>query len=109
MAAPTTSFLSPTQRYAAGALFGLALHESQVNQTRPLPLPASEDSLSSERTSSGSSSDSVSEDPDLWVHHNSGLLRPVFKYALISATTVNYPPFPLVVTCSHQIGELKSS
>jgi len=86
MAAPTTtapSLLSPTQRYAAGALFGLALHEAQLNQTNPLPLPATEDSLSEERTSSSSSSDSVSEDPDLWVHNNSGLLRPVFKYVLI--------------------------
>ncbi|KAG4952079.1 hypothetical protein JHK85_045946 [Glycine max] len=89
MAAPpppppsTPSFLSPTQRYAAGALFGLALHEAHLNQTNPLPLPASEDSLSEEQrtsSSSGSSSDSVSEDPDLWVHSNSGLLRPVFKF-----------------------------
>ena len=85
MAAPTTttSILSPTQRYAAAALFGLALHEAQVHQIHLLPLPASDDSLSGERTSSSSSNDSVSEDPDLWVHHNSGLLRPVFKYVLV--------------------------
>ncbi|RDX85566.1 Transmembrane and coiled-coil domain-containing protein 4, partial [Mucuna pruriens] len=82
MAAPTApSVLSPTQRYAAGALFGLALHEAQLNQTNPLPLPVSEDTPSGERTSSSSSSsDSVSEDPDLWVHANSGLLRPVFRF-----------------------------
>ncbi|TKY55873.1 membrane protein F35D11.3 [Spatholobus suberectus] len=88
MAAPTTtpSFLSPTQRYAAGALFGLALHEAQLNQTNPLPLPVSEDSLSEERTSTSSSSDSVSEDPDLWVHNNSGLLRPVFKFLDIDSS-----------------------
>ncbi|KAK7360150.1 hypothetical protein VNO77_02129 [Canavalia gladiata] len=87
MAAPTTttSFLSPMQRYAAGALFCLALHEAQINQTHPLPLPFSEDSLSEERTSSCCSSDSVSEDPDLWVHHNSGLLRPVFKFLEIDS------------------------
>jgi len=86
MAAPSTtppSLLSPTQRYAAGALFGLALHEAQLNQTNPLPLPVSEDSISEERTSTSSSSDSVSEDPDLWVNNNSGLLRPVFKYVLV--------------------------
>eukprot|EP00256_Glycine_max_P053849 XP_014620579.1 uncharacterized membrane protein C6F6.13c isoform X2 [Glycine max] len=82
---PTTpSFLSPTQRYAAAALFGLALHEAHLNQTSPFPLPASEDSLSvsEQRTSNSSSSgsDSVSDDPDLWVHSNSGLLRPVFKF-----------------------------
>ncbi|KAK7376059.1 hypothetical protein VNO78_34909 [Psophocarpus tetragonolobus] len=83
MSAPTTtpSFLSPTQRYAAAALFGLALHEAHLNQTNPLPLPISEDALpEDQRTSTSSSSDSVSEDPDLWVHSNSGLLRPVFKF-----------------------------
>ncbi|KAL5122605.1 putative membrane protein F35D11.3 [Glycine soja] len=88
MAAPppptTPSFLSPTQRYAAAALFGLALHEAHLNQTSPFPLPVSEDSLSvsEQRTSNSSSSgsDSVSDDPDLWVHSNSGLLRPVFKF-----------------------------
>ncbi|XP_004509335.1 uncharacterized protein [Cicer arietinum] len=84
----TTSFLSPTQRYAAAALFGLSLHESQVNQTRSLLLPASDDSLSNnERTSTSSSSnDSVSDDPDLWVHHHSGLLRSVFKFLDIDSS-----------------------
>ncbi|XP_061351604.1 uncharacterized protein LOC133296598 isoform X2 [Gastrolobium bilobum] len=80
MAAPTTSFLSPTQRYAAGGLFSLALHEAQIQQTHQIASPASEDPLSDVRTSSSSSSDSVSDDPDLWVHHHSGLLRPVFKF-----------------------------
>lgn len=70
-----SSFLTPTQRYAAGALLGLALQQAQIHQTRPLGSSIEED----ERTSSGSSSDSVSEDPQLWVHENSGLLRPVFK------------------------------
>ncbi|KAK7346380.1 hypothetical protein VNO80_20898 [Phaseolus coccineus] len=86
MAAPTTtapSLLSPTQRYAAGALFGLALHEAQLNQTNPLPLPVTEES--EQRISSSSSSDSVSEDPDLWVHNNSGLLRPVLKFLEIDS------------------------
>ncbi|GAY57760.1 hypothetical protein CUMW_181930 [Citrus unshiu] len=75
----TTSFLSPTQRYAAGALFAIALHQAQNNQTRPLGLP-SEDDSNMERSSSSSSSDSVAEDPELWVHENSGLLRPVFRF-----------------------------
>lgn len=52
-----------------------------MNQTRLLSLPASESNNDRTSTSSsGSSTDSVSEDPALWVHHNSGLLRPVFKY-----------------------------
>ncbi|CAK8532840.1 unnamed protein product [Lathyrus sativus] len=89
MATTTTSFLSPTQRYAAAALFGLSLHESQVNQTRILPLPASDDSISNTyriSSSSFSSIDSVSNDPDLWVHHHSGLLQPVFKFLDIDSS-----------------------
>lgn len=80
MAAEARSNLTSTQRYAAGALFAIALHQAQINQTRPLGLPAEDDSLTGDRISSSSSSnDSVSEDPDLWVHENSGLLRPVFR------------------------------
>ncbi|KAE9607714.1 hypothetical protein Lal_00014126 [Lupinus albus] len=89
MASPssTTSFLSPTQRYAAAALFSLALHEAQFHQTQSIALPASDGILNEERTSSSSSSsDSVSEDPDLWVHHDSGLLRPVFKFLDIDSS-----------------------
>ncbi|XP_031286923.1 transmembrane and coiled-coil domain-containing protein 4 isoform X2 [Pistacia vera] len=80
----TTSFLSPTQRYAAGALFAIALHQAQIHQTRPLGVPTEEDS-SEDRTSCSSSSDSVSEDPELWVHENSGLLRPVFSFLQIDS------------------------
>ncbi|KAL9461682.1 hypothetical protein AB3S75_004641 [Citrus x aurantiifolia] len=76
----TTSFLSPTQRYAAGALFAIALHQAQNNQTRPLGLPSEDDSNMERSSSSSSSSDSVAEDPELWVHENSGLLRPVFRF-----------------------------
>ncbi|KAK6237372.1 hypothetical protein QUC31_002841 [Theobroma cacao] len=81
MAAETKSFLAPTQRYAAGALFAIAVHQAQMHQTRPLGLPTEDDDPSSEeRMSSSSSSDSVSEDPELWVHGNSGLLRPIFRF-----------------------------
>ncbi|XVF17983.1 hypothetical protein REPUB_Repub10bG0172400 [Reevesia pubescens] len=83
MAEETKSFLTPTQRYAAGALFAIAVPQAQIHQTHPLGLPSEDDDLSTEeRTSSGSgsSSDSVSEDPELWVNENSGLLRPVFRF-----------------------------
>ncbi|KAG6647105.1 hypothetical protein CIPAW_07G055900 [Carya illinoinensis] len=80
----TTSFLTPTQRYAAGALFGLALHQAQIHRTHPLGFSTSDEHSDFERTSSGSSSDSVSEDPELWVHQNSGLLRPVFTFLEIN-------------------------
>ncbi|XP_057500776.1 uncharacterized protein LOC130784804 isoform X1 [Actinidia eriantha] len=69
-----SSMLSPTQRYAAGALFGLAIHHAQIHQTHPLGSDAAD------RISSGSSSDSVSEDHQLWVHESFGLLRPIFRY-----------------------------
>ncbi|KAF2312364.1 hypothetical protein GH714_034374 [Hevea brasiliensis] len=78
----TTSLLPPTQRYAAGALFAIALHQAQIHQTQPLGLPPHDEPTEGERISSSSSnsSDSVSEDPDLWVHENSALLRPVFRF-----------------------------
>ncbi|KAM5546710.1 transmembrane and coiled-coil domain-containing protein 4 [Rosa sericea] len=76
----TTSFLTPTQRYGAGALFTFALHQAQIHQTRPLGLLTHEDSTAADRASSCSSSDSVSDDPLLWVNENSGLLPPVFRF-----------------------------
>lgn len=81
-----TSNLTPTQRYAAGALFAIALNQAQINQTQPLGIPAAPDDdddkecdRSEERRSNCSSGDSVSDDPNLWVHETSGLLRPVFR------------------------------
>ena len=71
----SSSTLTPMQRYAAGALFGLALHQAHIHQTCPLGFPSDEE----DRISNGSSNDSVSEDPQLWVHESSGLLRPIFK------------------------------
>ena len=82
------SLLSPTQRYAAGALFALALHQAQIHQSRPLALPMPDDDLINQRMSSGSSSssDSISDDPDLWVNPNSALLRPIFQFVVLSLT-----------------------
>jgi hypothetical protein len=75
-----TSILTPTQRYAAAALFALALHQSQVHQTKPLNalVPLEEEPIG-ERVSDGKSA-SVSEDPLLWVHEKSGLLWHVFRF-----------------------------
>ncbi|GAB4847501.1 hypothetical protein Ancab_026559 [Ancistrocladus abbreviatus] len=77
----TPSFLSPTQRYAAGALFAIALHQAQVHQSLPLGPPTQDDEPVPDRISSGSSSssDSVSEDPELWVHESNSILRPIFR------------------------------
>ncbi|KAL5778132.1 hypothetical protein ACOSP7_011058 [Xanthoceras sorbifolium] len=75
-----TSILTPTQKYAAAALFALALHQSQIHQTRPkntlVPL---EDEPIGEGASLGQSV-SVSEHPQLWIHENSGLLLPVCRF-----------------------------
>lgn len=73
-----TSYLTPTQRYAAGALFSLSLHQAHLHQTHPLGL-STHDEFPSPSTSS-STPFSVSEDPNLWVHRTSGLLRPVFMF-----------------------------
>ncbi|CAN0919051.1 Transmembrane and coiled-coil domain-containing protein 4 [Linum grandiflorum] len=81
METSTPSILPPTQRYAAGALFALAIHQAQIHQTRPLGLFVEEVPGDTDRASfSSNSSDSVSEDPDLWVHEKSGLLRLVFRF-----------------------------
>ncbi|XP_061345628.1 uncharacterized protein LOC133291385 [Gastrolobium bilobum] len=70
-----TSYLTPTQRYAAGAVFSLALHQAQLHQTHPLGL-----TINDFPSDNNSPTVAVSEDPDLWIHHNSGLLRPVFMF-----------------------------
>ncbi|GAB2252334.1 hypothetical protein Droror1_Dr00005181 [Drosera rotundifolia] len=83
-----SSFLSPTQRYAAGTLFALSLHQAQIHQSSPLGIfphshhdddepPPIPDRISSGST--GSSGDSVGDDPELWVNESAGLLRPVFR------------------------------
>ncbi|KAG5623387.1 hypothetical protein H5410_008605 [Solanum commersonii] len=72
----SSSTLTPMQRYAAGALFGLALHQAHIHQTCPLGFPSDKE----DRISNGSSNDSVSDDPQLWAHESSGLLRPIFKF-----------------------------
>ncbi|KAK2657059.1 hypothetical protein Ddye_010111 [Dipteronia dyeriana] len=82
----TESILAATQKYAAGALFAIALHQAQIHQTLLLGSPAQEDSTEDRiSNSNSSSSDSISEDPGLWVHQNSGLLRPVFRFLEIDS------------------------
>ncbi|KAK9129719.1 hypothetical protein Sjap_010206 [Stephania japonica] len=78
------SILTPTQRYAAGGLFAIALHQAHTHQTRPLMSSSvdEEQLLSSGASTSG---DSVSENPNLWVHHKSGLLHPVFRFLEIDS------------------------
>uniref|UniRef100_A0A0D3FCW9 Transmembrane and coiled-coil domain-containing protein 4-like n=1 Tax=Oryza barthii TaxID=65489 RepID=A0A0D3FCW9_9ORYZ len=51
--------LTPTQRYAAGALLALALRQAQIHQSVLL---------------------GAHDDADLWTHDSHGLLRPVFRF-----------------------------
>lgn len=78
--AASSSVLSPTQSYAAGGLFSLALNQAQIHQTRPLGSSIAHSDDEERVSSCSSSSDSVSEDPHLWIHETSGLLRPVFRF-----------------------------
>ncbi|CAL4928648.1 unnamed protein product [Urochloa decumbens] len=85
--------LTPTQRYAAGALLALALRQAQIHQSEPLGggiTPDDEErassasggsSASTATTTSGSGSGSdAAADTDLWTHDSRGLLRPVFRF-----------------------------
>lgn len=60
----TSSMLLPTQRYAAAALFAFALHHSQIHHHPTTP----------------PNNASVSDNLELWIHDNSGLLSPVFRF-----------------------------
>lgn len=84
----TSSTLTQTQRYAAAALFGLALNQAQIHQT--LLLGSAYDEETSDRasnaSSSNSSADSVADDPLLWVNESTGLLRPVFRFLDINSS-----------------------
>ncbi|WCJ35149.1 hypothetical protein M5689_016416 [Euphorbia peplus] len=73
------SILTPTQKYAAGALFALALHQSQIHQTQPANalLPLQEEVIGG--LLSFGDTISVSDSNQLWIHEKSGLLLPVFR------------------------------
>ncbi|KAH9626557.1 hypothetical protein KSS87_005537 [Heliosperma pusillum] len=76
------SILNSTQRYASCALFALALNQSQHHQwrlTTTLPAPE-EEPLGSAVVTSAAAASTVSDRPHLWIHQDSGLLFPVFKF-----------------------------
>ncbi|KAL3637456.1 hypothetical protein CASFOL_018624 [Castilleja foliolosa] len=75
----STSMLTATQKYVAGALLSMALNQAEIHQTQPLGFQSAEDSGESEERLSCSSPGSVSDDHPPWVHESSGLLRLVFK------------------------------
>ncbi|KFK40188.1 hypothetical protein AALP_AA3G341700 [Arabis alpina] len=90
-----TSNLTPSQRYAASALFAIALNQAQISQTKLLGIPTTsvndgepENRLIREPISTGSSNgdDPISDEADFWVHEVSGLLRPVFRCLQIDSS-----------------------
>lgn len=75
-----TSILNSTERYAACALFALALNQSQRHQYR---LTSTLPSLNDEPLGQGmtaADAASVTDRPYLWIHQDSGLLLPVFRF-----------------------------
>ncbi|CAN6290932.1 unnamed protein product [Urochloa humidicola] len=84
--------LTPTQRYAAGALLALALRQAQIHQSVPLGggTPDDEERASSASggssastataTSGSASASDAAADTHLWTHDSGGLLRPVFRF-----------------------------
>ncbi|KAK1363507.1 Transmembrane and coiled-coil domain-containing protein 4 [Heracleum sosnowskyi] len=78
-----TSILTPMQRYAAGALFGLALNQAQSHQTRSLDSFSDEDD-DDDDINSKATPVSVSSNPELWVNETFHLLRPIFSFLEIN-------------------------
>ncbi|BAF10645.1 transmembrane and coiled-coil domain-containing protein 4 [Oryza sativa Japonica Group] len=84
--------LTPTQRYAAGALLALALRQAQIHQSVLLGAHHHHDDDDEEQgrtstssgggggSSSSSSNSGAGADADLWTHDSHGLLRPVFRF-----------------------------
>ncbi|KAL9662253.1 hypothetical protein QQ045_027085 [Rhodiola kirilowii] len=83
-----SSFLTSTQKYAASALFSLALHQTQIHQTRPWSaLKSLEEEDVGEGASIGKEA-SVSENPNLWIHDSANLLTPILKFLGVEEQTI---------------------
>lgn len=85
MVQSVASWLTLTQRYAAGALFAMALRLVQIYQTEPLGssflTAADEDDADvPDGRNNSSSRSSESGNPQLWTHESRGLLRRVFSF-----------------------------
>ncbi|PIA55967.1 hypothetical protein AQUCO_00700346v1 [Aquilegia coerulea] len=82
------SILSSAQRYAAGGLFALALHQAQIHQTHlgSSVLPTDEDLCKEKvRNQEVRDCDSITQDSQLWIHENSGLLHSIFSFLEIDS------------------------
>jgi len=94
------TMLTPTQRYAAGALLALALRQAQIHQSAPLgsgsPDPGPDDeeraSGSSSSTATISSGSDTASGAGLWTHESRGLLRPVFRCRALAPVSLTCDP-----------------
>ncbi|XP_051114828.1 uncharacterized protein LOC127240292 [Andrographis paniculata] len=86
--------LSASQKYAAGALFAIAVHRAQIHQTLFASRNNNDDDDddddgggggAGEHLSHDGGSDLASEETHEWIHHHSGLLRPIFKFLEIES------------------------
>ncbi|KAK3153035.1 hypothetical protein QOZ80_2BG0166790 [Eleusine coracana subsp. coracana] len=73
----TSSTLSQTQRYAAGALLALALRQAQIHQTFLLGSHDLDDEPPYPDPPAAAPEPDVR---DLWIHESRGLLRPVLRF-----------------------------
>ncbi|XP_020250372.1 uncharacterized protein LOC109827766 [Asparagus officinalis] len=79
----TISTLSSTQKYAAGAVFALALRQAQIHQSHPLGFGGArrrDDDQDDDGDQNPASSSSSIDSSHLWTHPSCGLLRPVFRF-----------------------------
>ncbi|TVU32035.1 hypothetical protein EJB05_23751, partial [Eragrostis curvula] len=74
----TSSTLSQTQRYAAGALLALALRQAQIHQTVLLGSHGLDDDTPHPDIADAAAAEP--DDRDLWIHDSRGLLRPVLRF-----------------------------
>ncbi|MQL98697.1 hypothetical protein Taro_031415 [Colocasia esculenta] len=84
------TLLTQMGRYAAGALFALALRQAQIHQIQPLgwvdvadgddEVPDRHSSCSSGSATGSSEGEDGDASAQLWTHKKRGLLRPVFRF-----------------------------
>uniref|UniRef100_A0A0E0M9N7 DUF726 domain-containing protein n=1 Tax=Oryza punctata TaxID=4537 RepID=A0A0E0M9N7_ORYPU len=108
----TSSTLSQTQRYAAGALLALALRQAQIHQSVLLGSHGLDDdpAASASTAAAGPSLADPVDARHLWTHDSHGLLRPVLRFL-----EIDHKAWPGVETTAatsepkHHIGAVRAN
>ena len=90
----TSSTLSQTQRYAAGALLALALRQAQIHQRVLLGSHGLDEDIDPDTAIVSSANP---DGRDLWTHDSRGLLFPVLRSSLPPTPTCVRPPSPYLL------------